>query len=235
MFIKRNGGIFERGDIDTIDYSKGKCNSIRSYFESLSMTTDCHPDKLALSLPKEMVTDTEILKNSVLKGRLDIKFISFRNKFNSSASSPHRSTSDVLKLGNSNLLNTNKTRSSSALPNFDDVNLEQESPSRVYRDADDANDTNYSKLKLTRSNYPIPFIPILTKHSEELFTLQWNDFTKRYDTISLILFSPEKGKYHKTEISITQNHWHIEIPEEFQTTTNYYYLYCYHFKRKTFS
>ncbi|MCB1179756.1 MAG: hypothetical protein KDK36_19420 [Leptospiraceae bacterium] len=94
---------------------------------------------------------------------------------------------------------------------------------------------DYSKIKLTRSNYPIPFTPKLTKHSEELFTLQWDDFTKRYDTIALIIFSPEKEKYDKIEISITENYWHIEIPEEFQETKNYYYLYCYHSKRKTYS
>ncbi|MCB1178436.1 MAG: hypothetical protein KDK36_12700, partial [Leptospiraceae bacterium] len=94
---------------------------------------------------------------------------------------------------------------------------------------------NYSKLKLTRSNHPIPFTPRLTKHSEELFTLKWDDFTKRYDTIALIIFSPENGKYHKTKINSTENHWHIEVPIDFQNAKNYYFLYCYHSKRKTYS
>ncbi|MCB1178661.1 MAG: hypothetical protein KDK36_13835 [Leptospiraceae bacterium] len=132
----------------------------------------------------------------------------------------------------SDLLNTDKIRSSSALPEIKETVHEQESPSRVYRDD---NNPDYSKLKLTRSNYPIPFTPRLTKHSKDLFTLKWDDFTKRYDTIALTIFSPEKGIYHKTEININDNYHHIEIPEEFQNTKNYYYLYCYHSKRKTFS
>ncbi|MCB1178909.1 MAG: hypothetical protein KDK36_15095, partial [Leptospiraceae bacterium] len=110
-------------------------------------------------------------------------------------------------------------------------------PERSRRETNtkELNSPDYSKLKLTRSNYPIPFRITLIKHSEELFTIKWEDFTKRYDTISLIVFSPENEKYHKVEMPINENFWHIEIPEEFQTTTNYYYLYCYHSKRKTFS
>ncbi|MCB1178397.1 MAG: hypothetical protein KDK36_12500 [Leptospiraceae bacterium] len=108
-------------------------------------------------------------------------------------------------------------------------------PERSRRENNVELSIDYSKLKLTRSNHPIPFTSKLTKHSEELFTLKWDDFTKRYDTIALIIFSPEKGKYHNTEINITETHWHIEIPQEFQNTNNYYYLYCYHSKRKTYS
>ncbi|MCB1177732.1 MAG: hypothetical protein KDK36_09155 [Leptospiraceae bacterium] len=147
---------------------------------------------------------------------------------------------------NRGIFEENEIRTSSALLQSKRMLQEINSSSRVYRDADyqekieqeQPNTTqpiNYSNLKLTRSNYPIPFTPRLIKHSEEIFTLKWDDFTKRYDTIALIIYSPGKGEYNKTEISINENQWHIEIPEEFQNTKKYYYLYCYHSKRKTYS
>ncbi|MCB1176760.1 MAG: hypothetical protein KDK36_04180 [Leptospiraceae bacterium] len=226
LFIKRNGGVFGKNEFGIEENSKYKLTGNRSYFPSinsgqalsLSMTTNSktnrHPEL------SRRVLDAEIL-NIPISRLLDTKFISFRNKFHSKTISS--------KSNNYNLLKTSKVRSSSALLQLHKVEQEIKSPSWAYRDAD------YSKLKLTRSNYTIPFTPKLTKNSEELFTLKWDDFTKRYDTIALIIFSPEKGIYHKTEIPITENYWHIVTPIELQKTKNYYYLYCYHSKRKTYS
>ncbi|MCB1179741.1 MAG: hypothetical protein KDK36_19340 [Leptospiraceae bacterium] len=221
LFIKRNGEIFEKNEVSIGENSKDKLTSNRSYFESLSMTTyskaNCHPEQNVCPKQnrRERVTNIEISNNHVLKGLLDTKFISFRNKFHSKTVLPNSY--------NSNLVNTDKIRPSSEIPMPIGI---------LYRDADDA---DYSKIKLTRSNFPLPFTPKLTKHSEEIFTLQWDDFTKKYDTIALILFSPEKGSYHKIEMGINENQWHIEIPEEFQNTNIYYYLYCYHSKKKAYS
>ncbi|MCB1178026.1 MAG: hypothetical protein KDK36_10640 [Leptospiraceae bacterium] len=227
LFIKKNGELFEKVEksinpIDTektvmLRLSKHEPISKKSWFDK------AHHDNSR----SEWVTDTEKCIHPIPKGLLDIKFISYKNKFHNSASSPQRSKTV--------LPNIDKIRSSSALPQSGSINLKQKSPSWVYQDADDDNIPDYSKLQLTRSNYPIPFTPKLTKHSEELFTLQWDDFTKRYDTIVLLIFSPEKEKYDKIEINITKNYWHIEIPKKFQGTKNYYYLYSYHSKRKTYS
>ncbi|MCB1180321.1 MAG: hypothetical protein KDK36_22265, partial [Leptospiraceae bacterium] len=68
----------------------------------------------------------------------------------------------------------------------------------------EANNPDYSKLQLTNSDIPILFEPKLRKYSDELLTLEWEDKTKRFDKINLIIFSSELNKYYKVEASIKE-------------------------------